>query len=127
MPAIGWAIGVERLVALCEAEQTLPDAVEPHAYLVAVGEGADAAALALGERLRDSVPGLRLERHLDGGSMKSQLKHADRSGAALALIIAERELADGVISVKPLRDTRPQQSVDETALKRLLAAEVATD
>ncbi len=125
VPAIGWAIGVERLHALCEAEQVLPEAVEPHAYLVAVGEGADTAALALSERLRDAVPGLRLERHLDGGSMKSQLKGADRSGATLALILAERELAEGVVAVKPLRDAREQQSLDEAALARLLATEVA--
>ena len=126
VPAIGWAIGVERLVALCEAEQARPAAVEPHAYLISVGEGAEAAALALSERLRDAIPGLRLERHLGGGSMKSQLKQADKSGATLAQIVAERELADGVISVKPLRDRRDQESLDEAGLVGRLAAEVGS-
>ncbi len=126
VPAIGWAIGVERLVALCEAEQARPAAVEPHAYLISVGADADAAALALSERLRDAVPGLRLERHLGGGSMKSQLKQADKSGAELALIVAERELADGVVSVKPLRDRREQESLDEAGLSRLLVTEVGS-
>jgi histidyl-tRNA synthetase len=65
---------------------------------------------------------LRLERNLDGGSLKSQLKRADRSGAELALIIADDELANDTVGVKPLRDQREQQQLDHDALLARLAA-----
>lgn len=125
VPAIGWAIGVERLLALCEVERSQLPKVEAHAYLVASGEQGELFGLQLSERLRDVVPGLRLERNLDGGSLKSQLKRADKSGAALALIIGEDEAAAGVVTVKPLRDERGQQQVDESALTGLLRDAVA--
>jgi len=98
-PAVGFALGLERLIELIEA----PPAPGPHAYLVAVGEQAAAEALHLAEQLRDRVPGLRLLCHSGGGSFKSQFKRADRSGAALALVLGDDELARGEIGLKPLR------------------------
>ena len=77
--AIGFAIGLERLVALLEATQALPDIKQTDAYLVAVGEQAMAQAPLLTERLRDELPGIKLISHCGGGSFKSQFKRADRS------------------------------------------------
>ena len=72
-------------------------------YLVAVGERAELAGLALGEQLRDQLPGRRLVVHIGGGSFKSQMKKADRSGAELALILGEQELESDSVGFKPLR------------------------
>ncbi|MEM7762763.1 MAG: histidine--tRNA ligase [Pseudomonadota bacterium] len=125
IPAIGWAIGVERLLALCEAEQVPPAAVEPHVYLVAVGAQAERDGLTLSERLRDALPGLRLDRNLGGGGMKAQLKRADKSGAQLAVIIGEQEAGEGVVAVKPLRESGEQQRVAYDGLADWLAARVS--
>lgn len=79
--AIGFAIGLERLIALLEAMDALPQIEKIDAYLVAVGDNAAKQALLLAERLRDQIPDLKLITHCGGGSFKSQFKHADRSGA----------------------------------------------
>ena len=110
-PAVGWALGEERIVALLQAQSVAAGMVAPEAYLVLVGEAAVSLGLALAEELRDELPGLRLETHCGGGSFKSQLKRADRSGAELALIIGENEAGRGVVGVKPLRDDTPQIEV----------------
>ncbi len=107
VPAIGCAIGLERLVALLP-EQTVY-ASEPHAWLAVLGDVAEAAAMPLAEQLRDAVPGLRLQVNCGGGSFKSQLKKADRSGAAVALLLGEDEAASATLTLKPLRDDAPQQ------------------
>ena len=70
-----------------------------------------AAALTLAEQLRDNCPTLKLLSHCGGGSFKSQIKKADKSGAAVALILAEDEVAAGAVTVKFLREDRPQQTV----------------
>ncbi|MBA1148067.1 histidine--tRNA ligase [Ectothiorhodospiraceae bacterium WFHF3C12] len=119
-PAIGFAVGLERLVTLVEESVGAHASPAPHAYLVALGDGVQAAALALGERLRDALPGLRLQANAGGGSAKSQFKRADRSGAPVALVVAEEELAAGEVTVKPLRGEGEQQRVDESTLVQLL-------
>jgi histidyl-tRNA synthetase len=113
-PAIGWALGMERLVEL--VQDTAPPAPGPHAYLVPLGGSAAVAALALAEMLRDEVPGLRLQAHCGGGSLKSAMKKADRSGAELALIIGDEELATGRVLLKPLRSADEQQALEHGAL-----------
>ncbi len=115
-PAVGWALGVERLVALVErAGVSLPDAT-PHAYLVAVGDAAAGAALVLAERLRDAVPDARLVLHCGGGGFKNQMKKADKSGARVALVLGDDELAAGTVGIKPLRDDAAQETVAQDAL-----------
>jgi histidyl-tRNA synthetase len=118
-PAIGWALGMERLVELVQDAAPPPPA--PHAYLVPVGTAAMAPALALAESLREGLCGLRLQTHCGGGSLKAAMKKADRSGAVLALILGDTELAAGQILVKDLRAAGTQQAVDETALRARLA------
>ncbi len=110
-PAVGWAMGMERLLVLLEELNGSVEAVPTHAYLVAMGGEAQAAALALSERLRDAVPGLRLVSNVAGGNAKAQFKRADRSGATVALVVGEQELSDGSFSVKPLRGDGEQQSL----------------
>ena len=82
-PAIGWALGQERIVELLRAQQRRDAGrCAPDVYLVIAGERAEAEGLALAERLRDAVPGCASRRNCGGGSFKSQLKRADKSGAA---------------------------------------------
>lgn len=122
-PAVGFAMGLERLVALMEAaERARPADVAPHAYLALLGDPVQQDGLLLAERLRDRVPGLRLLTHCGGGGLKAQLKRADRSGAALALLLGEDEVARGEVGVKYLRDNHDQESLGEDALYRRLAA-----
>jgi histidyl-tRNA synthetase len=110
-PAIGWALGQERLVALMQTQGMSAAGVQPDVVLVAVGEAAQAAALSLAERLRDQVSGLRLETLCGGGSFKSQLKRADKSGARFAIILGEAETGRRVAGLKSLRVESPQAEV----------------
>jgi len=120
-PAVGFALGIERLVELVEAAGTV--AAPPlDAYLVAVGEQAQREAPVLAERLRDAAPGLRLMTHCGGGSFKSQFKRADKSGARYALVIGDTELARGVIGIKPLREETGQRELTLAEAAELLTA-----
>jgi histidyl-tRNA synthetase len=122
-PAIGFAMGVERLVALLEEDLDRISLKTPHAYLVLVGEKSQASGMMLAEKLRNDVPGLRLITHCGGGSFKSQFKKADRSGAEIALVLGEDELDRGVIGVKQLRQEAPQQEVALDQLADFLKSE----
>lgn len=123
-PAIGFGIGLERLVLLLEAVGVAQGAGEQplDAYFVVAG-AVGTAALQLAERLRDAVPQLRLQSHCGGGSLKSQMKRADRSGAAFALILGEDEVASGRVTLKYLRQDLPQESLALDALIALLRRE----
>jgi len=119
-PAVGLAMGLERLIALLELQQ-IPMPPRVDGYLVAVGEAAQARAPAIAEALRDALPSLRLMCHCGGGSFKSQFKKADRSGARYALVLGEAELEQGVIGFKPLREEAEQTLVPFSALPDYLA------
>jgi histidyl-tRNA synthetase len=112
-PACGFAMGVERLLALIEAQGSAPPAAVPDAYLVHAGAGAFAWQAA--ERLRER--GVRVAMHCGGGSFKSQLKRADASGARFAVIVGDEEAQAGAVSLKPLRELGEQVrvGVDEAA------------
>jgi len=120
-PAIGWAMGIERFVELYLECGGAPAKPAPAAYIVAVGDGAMDAAFAVAEELRDGLPGRRVELNLGGGSFKSQMKRADKSGAAYALILGDDELAKGTIGVKPLRSADAQFNVPRDRLVATLA------
>ena len=121
-PAVGFAMGLERLILLLERQPENLPVTPPDAYLVMVGEAAQATGIKLAERLRDHLPELRMLCHCGGGSFKCQFKKADRSGACYALILGEEELARDVIGVKPLRDTSEQQDVGLSQLAEYLRA-----
>jgi len=116
-PAIGFGIGLERLLLLLQATGQLPEGLDrrTQVYLVAVGE-VQSSAMGSAERLRDALPGLQLLAHCGGGSFKSQMKKADKSGADIALILGEDEARNGQLSLKYLREDRPQEtlSLDQT-------------
>ncbi len=116
-PAIGFAMGVERLLALLEEMERLPAGGDaPHAYMVLVGEAAVETGMILAEALRQQLPKLQLQVNCGGGSFKSQFKKADRSGARWALILGEDEIDRKVVSVKWLREEREQQQVAQSEL-----------
>jgi histidyl-tRNA synthetase len=123
-PAIGWAIGLERLAALMEAEELPAPASAPHAYLALIGETAERRGLKLAETLRDDLPGLRLLMNCGGGGVRAQLKRADRSGAEVVLVMGEDEIAHGTVGLKPLRREAPQQPIKVENLPRELARTV---
>ncbi|WP_231759811.1 histidine--tRNA ligase [Microbulbifer elongatus] len=120
-PAVGFGLGVERLVLLLETLEVLPEALDQQvdAYLVAVGD-VQSAALAAAEQLRSDLPWLRLQTHCGGGSFKSQMKKADKSNAEYALIVGEDEAANGQVAVKSLRADVEQQTVAVSELAALL-------
>tara|TARA_B100001059_G_scaffold230387_1_gene264518 strand:+ start:992 stop:2251 length:1260 start_codon:yes stop_codon:yes gene_type:complete len=120
---VGFAMGIERLVLLLETLDKVPAEIarQVDVYLCAFGEAAELAALTLSERLRDQVPGLRLQVNAGGGSFKSQFKKADKSGALYAVILGEDELAQQVVGFKPLRGQAEQQSIAIDALAEHLA------
>ncbi|NTV96811.1 MAG: histidine--tRNA ligase [Thiobacillus sp.] len=120
-PACGYAMGVERLLALmAESGQNPPGAVAD-AYLVNVGEAASRFAMTAAEALRDA--GLKAVLHCGGGSFKSQMKKADASGARYAVIIGDDEAAAGEASVKPLRGEGQQQRVNLAGLAAIISKE----
>jgi histidyl-tRNA synthetase len=102
-PAIGFAMGVERVVELLTQAGSAPPAAAPDIYIVVNGERAEREALRLAEQLRDALPGRGVLLNLGGGNFKTQFRRADRSGAQLALILGDEELDRGVAAVKPLR------------------------
>jgi histidyl-tRNA synthetase len=122
-PAMGFALGIERLVALLDERPFDETPYRPEFYLLLAGTEAERAGLQLAERLRDVQPVLRLQVHCGGGSMKSQMKKADRSGAAYALILGEEELAAQTVTVKDLRGDTPQQQISIEKLESILAGE----
>ena len=100
-PACGFALGVERLLALLQDAGNLPQAEAPDVYLIHQGDVAGDLAIRVAESLRDT--GLDVVYHCGGGSFKSQMKRADHSGTPLAVIIGEDEVAQGEVTVKALR------------------------
>ena len=116
-PAVGWALGQERIVELMQLGDRPADAAAPAVYLLLAGPAAEGAGIALAERLRDALPGRGIEMHCGGGGLKSQMRRADRSGARFALILGDDEIARGVVALKALRGDGAQQEVplDELA------------
>ena len=110
-PAVGWAMGIERFVALYEACGGKAPLTQPDVYIAALGDGTQARAFALAEELRDRIAGIHIEMNLGGGSFKSQMKRADKSSAAYALILGEQELSENRIGLKPLRSGDEQENI----------------
>ena len=106
--AIGFAMGVERVVGLMIAAENPVPETTPEVYIVASGERAEREALRLAERLRDALPGRGVLLNLGGGNFKAQFRRADRSGARLAVILGDDELNRGVAAVKTLRSEAGQ-------------------
>jgi histidyl-tRNA synthetase len=119
--AAGFAMGVERLVTMLIDQQLAQAAATSDVYFVVVGEKAVKNGHKLAEQLRNQYPDIELVLHAGGGSFKSQFKKADKSGAALALILGEDEVEQGVINIKFLRDDREQLTLPQQELIQQLA------
>ena len=121
--AVGFAMGLERLILLLETLELVPEHVNNQAdvYVTAMGYQAVAPAMALAETLRNELPGRIVVSHCGGGSFKSQMKKADRSGARFAVILGENEVAQATAGLKPLRDDQPQQEIAQADLAAVLA------
>ena len=115
-PAIGFALGVERVVALVEQVGSAAPPPAADVYVIAQGSAAEQAALVHAEALRDALPGRRVEVNLGGGNFKAQFRRADRSGARVALVLGDDELARDVVQVKSLREGGAQLEVAQAAV-----------
>ena len=122
-PAVGFAMGVERLLLLIETLDKVPAelARQVDVYLVTLGDAAVTAGLRLAEELRDALPNLRLVVHAGGGSFKSQFKKADKSAALYALVLGESEVEQQQIGLKPLRTEEEQENLSWQDLPARLA------
>jgi len=120
-PAVGFAMGIERLVLLVEATQLETLQNKPDVYVTAMGDAASKAAMVLSETIRQQFSYLKVQMHCGGGNFKKQLKKADTSGAEIALIIGETEAAEQRFGLKWLRKEAPQVQVSQQELMELLA------
>lgn len=111
-PAVGFAMGIERLVLMLETLQVAPEeSAQADIFIVSMGEKADIAALKIAEQLRDAMPSIKVLINCGGGSFKSQFKKADKSGALLAIVLGEDELQQAQAAVKPLRAGQGEQEM----------------
>ena len=124
-PAVGFAMGIERLVLMLEQVESFKIPREVDIYLAAVGEVAELPAMALAERIRDDLPELRVMLHCGGGKFAKQLKKADQSGAEIALILGADEVAAEHITVKHLRLDKAQESLAYAELVAVLRTLIA--
>ncbi|GAB1073366.1 MAG: histidine--tRNA ligase [Shewanella algae] len=121
-PAVGFAMGLERIVLLLETLELNDDvAAEVDVYVTAMGDDCVIEAMKIAQELREKLPKLKVMSHCGGGNFKKQMKRADKSGAGFALIIGETELANNKVAVKPLRGDGAQQDVERQALADYLA------
>ncbi|MDD2758840.1 MAG: histidine--tRNA ligase [Methylomonas sp.] len=118
--AIGFAMGMERILALVEQLDTVNIASSVDVYMIRVGTEAEKAGLLLSEQIRNAIDGLKLQVNCGGGSFKSQFKKADKSGAEFAIIIGEDEAARGEVALKSLRIEQEQVSLTHSALLQIL-------
>jgi len=120
--AVGFALGLDRLILLLNEEFLLKFAQAPHAYLIMLTPEGQLAGRVLAEQLLDQNPCLRLMVHGGGGSMKSQMKRADKSQAKLALILGEDEMQTSQVTIKYLRDSeQEQETIAQTELGQWLS------
>jgi len=118
--AIGFAMGMERILALVEQFDTVNISPSVDVYMIRVGAEAEKAGLILSEQIRDAIDGLKLQVNCGGGSFKSQFKKADKSGAEFAIIIGDDEAQRGEVALKSLRVEQEQVSLSHSALLQTL-------
>ena len=111
--AVGFAMGMERLLALLELRDDIPVAKPVDAYMIRVGEKAEREGLRFAETIRNEIPALKLQVSADGGSFKSQFKKADKMGAEFAIILGDNEVEQGEVSIKCLRKELEQQTMPQ--------------
>ena len=118
-PAIGWAMGMERLVSLYEYSNNKIDKISPHIYIAIDGDKAQKKAFQISEELRELNPKIRIQLNMGGGSFKSQLKRADKSNSNYAIIIGLDELKNDYLSLKSLRRNQEQIKIPFSKINEL--------
>jgi histidyl-tRNA synthetase len=123
-PAVGFGLGVERLILLLRELNVVPMEITQtlDVYIVALAQ-VQIQATQFSERLRDELPNLRIQLHSGGGSFRSQMKKADKSGASIALILGESEIENSEVGVKFLRQEREQETLKQQELYSILQQE----
>ena len=122
-PGFGFALGIERLVLMLTSLEKVNNVRgQVDAYVIMLGDDVAIKANTLAEQWRDDVPDIRLQCHCGGGNMKKQMKRADKSGAQVALILGEDELANETVTVKYLRGQSEQQSMAISEVAGLLSS-----
>lgn len=119
-PAVGFAMGLERLVLMMETLGNTDVRRNVDVYMVTAGEGTLMAGVKLVEYLREQVPGLRVMTHFGGGNFKKQFKRADKVGAAVALVLGENEVAEKTVVLKDLAGGE-QETISQTEIAGKLA------
>jgi histidyl-tRNA synthetase len=124
---VGFAMGMERLCLLLHEVSSIEAQLDvtPDVYTVAVGEGVYNKALAITEKVRDELPAISIKAHVGGGSFKSQMKKADKSGAQYALLMGEDEVAANKITIKPLRSGGEQVQLNVSELAQWLQSKLS--
>jgi len=118
--AIGFAMGMERLLLLLEQLDDVPVERAVDVYMIRVGEQAEKQGMLLAEKIRSQIDGIKLQVNCGSGSFKSQFKKADKSGAEFALILGDDEVSRGEVSLKPLRTNEEQKNIAQDSLIQLL-------
>jgi histidyl-tRNA synthetase len=125
--AVGFAMGMERLLALLETRQDIPVARAVDAYMIRVGDKAEREGLRFAETIRNEIPALKLQLSVDGGSFKSQFKKADKAGAEFAIILGDDEVDRGEVGIKCLRNGLDQQTMPQNQAIRFFATALQID
>ncbi|RUM90412.1 MAG: histidine--tRNA ligase [Thiomicrospira sp.] len=119
-PAVGFAMGIERLMALLMDNELVHEENGPDVYMVLAGDNTKRPGLVISEQIRENLPDIKVQMNCGGGSFKSQFKKADKSGARIALVLGEDEVNQQQIAVKYLREEREQEMVHWDQLFTLL-------
>lgn len=117
MPGVGWAFGMERVIALMDVMEQTPLTDTPDIFVMATDEISSADSLALAEWVRDLMPDCSVLHNTGSGSLKSQFKKADKSGASIALILGSSEMSDQTVTLKPLLGRGEQVTVKRSELQ----------
>ncbi len=125
--AVGFAMGIERLLALIETSDNVSVTRSVDVYMIRVGETAEREGLRFSEVIRNEVPSLKLQVNCGGGSFKSQFKKADKSGAEYAIILGDDEVSRGEVGVKSLRNEQGQQTLSRDQTIAFLQAFCRSD
>ncbi|AVF94366.1 MULTISPECIES: histidine--tRNA ligase [Vibrio] len=120
-PAVGFAMGLERLVLMLETLELTDVRRSVDVYVVTAGEGTMMAGMKLAELLRESIPGVRVMNHFGGGNFKKQFKRADKVGAVVALVLGENEVADNTVVLKDLAGGE-QETYNQAEVAEKIAA-----
>ncbi len=118
--AIGFAMGMERLLLLIEQLDDVPVERTVDVYMIRVGAEAEKEGMRLAEKIRNEIDGIKLQVNCGGGSFKSQFKKADKCGAEYALIIGDDEVSRGEVSLKPLRSNQEQKNMSQSEVIQLI-------